>query len=231
MSSEPTSLENTFLPETPIHPQGAAFFAQVSEMLDGQPKDPEVVEAAMSGWDGLLEKIAGEQYHLASMLLGEGEETIALIELVVTSLDIAACADHFDARHRSRAALAAEAIALLQRRDPASLASPAEDTGPVSCIEDDDLSATGVTHAQLERMLTGPESQHLRTWLESLPVSQRTIFVLRAVSGLSSLEVAVLLAENGGPAAQEWTPDSVRSSFRQALCSLASQLIHATTDK
>src|ERR1017187_9515199 len=149
MSPEPTSLENAFLPEEPLHPQGAAFFAQVTEMLDGKPKDPAVVEAAMTGWDGILEKIAGEQYHIGSMLLGEGEETIGLIELVVANLNISACSDHRDARHQSRVALAAEAIRLLQRRDPASLASPGEDSGPVSCIEDDDLSATGVTHAEL----------------------------------------------------------------------------------
>ena len=30
-------------------------------------------------------------------------------------------------------------------------------------------------------------------------------------------------------AAIEWTPDQVRELFRQGLCSLASQLIHATT--
>ena len=37
-----------------------------------------------------------------------------------------------------------------------------------------------------------------------------------------------LLAAHGGPRAAGWTPEAVRELFRQALCSLASQLIHAT---
>jgi len=228
MSQNPLSLDEKFLPDQPIHPQSPAFFSQVSELLAGQPKDPAMVEAALSGWDGVMEKIAGDLYHLGSMLIGEGEDTILLIERVVANVDIPTCSDHFDASHKARLALAADAIAILSKRDLAAFTVPAEDSGPVSCIEDDDLSAAGVTPSELERMLTGPERKHLRAWLESLPVSQRTIFVLRAIGGLSSVEVAVLLAEHGGKAAEEWTPDTVRSSFRQALCSLASQLIHAT---
>jgi hypothetical protein len=231
MSPDPISLEGKFIPDQPLHPEGAAFFSQISEMLDGQPKDPAVVETALSGWDGLMEKIAAELYHVGSMILGEGEETILLIEHVVANVDIPACSDHLDARHKSRLALGANAIGVLHKRNSASLRAPAGEDGPASCIEDDDLSAAGVTHAELEQMLTGPENQHLRSWLEGLPVSQRAIFVLRAIGGLSSIEVAVLLAENGGAEAQDWTPDGVRSSFRQALCSLASQLIHATYGK
>jgi len=231
MSQDSLPLDEKFLPEQSVHPQGAAFFSQISEMLNGQPKDPAIVEAALTGWDGVLEKIAGDLYQIGSMLLGEGEETIQLIEYVVANVDIPACSDHIDAQHKSRLALGEQAIRVLATRVPASLSAPEPDSGPVSCIEDDDLSAAGVTHAELERMLTGPESQHLRTWLEGLPVSQRAIFVLRAIGGLSSIEVAVLLAENGGPQAQDWTPDAVRSSFRLALCSLASQLIHSTHSK
>jgi hypothetical protein len=37
-----------------------------------------------------------------------------------------------------------------------------------------------------------------------------------------------MLAEHGGPKAAGWTPDAVRELFRQALCSLTSQLIQAT---
>ncbi len=231
MSQNPISLDQKFLPDQPLHPQSPAFFSQVSELLDGQPKDPASVEAALSGWDGVMEKIAGDLYHLGSMLIGEGEETIQLIEHVVANVDIPSCCDHLDASHKARLALAAQAVTVLHKRDASAFVAPQEESGPVSCIEDDDLSAAGVTAAELERMLTGPERMHLRAWLESLPVSQRTIFVLRAIGGLSSVEVADLLAEDGGKLAEEWTPDTVRSSFRQALCSLASQLIHATQGK
>jgi len=235
MPSNTTSLDGNFVPEEPLHPQGAEFFEQVSEMLDGQPKDPAIVEAALIQWDGLLETIAAELYRISSMLLGEGEQAIGLIEDVVANIDLHACSSHSEARHQSRLLLAADAISVLRERDFASksssLAAPADDFGPASCIEDDDLSAAGVTPDELEHMISGPDSHRLRDWLEGLPVSLRVIFVLRAVAGLSSGEVAALLAEHGGPVARNWTPDGVRSSFRQALCSLASQLIHATSTK
>jgi len=166
------------------------------------------------------------------MLLGEGEESIRLIEQVVATVDLPACHDHVEARHDSRLALGAQAIALLAERNPSALAAPAEEeSGPVSCIEDDDLSAAGVTPDELEQMISGPEGHRLRDWLEGLAISLRTVFVLRAVAGLSSGEVAGLLAGHGGARAQDWTPDAVRSTFRQALCSLASQLIHATATR
>jgi len=37
-----------------------------------------------------------------------------------------------------------------------------------------------------------------------------------------------MLAEHGGKGAEGWNADAVREFFRQGLCSLASQLIHAT---
>jgi DNA-directed RNA polymerase specialized sigma24 family protein len=232
MPSNPISLDHSFVPAEPLHPQGAAFFEQVAGMLDGQPHDPAAVEAALSDWDGLLERIAAELYRISSMLLGEGEESIRLIEQVVATVDLPACHDHLEARHNSRLALGAQAIALLASRDASALAAPAEEaSGPVSCIEDDDLSAAGVTPDELEGMISGPEGRRLRDWLEGLSVPLRAVFVLRAVAGLSSPEVAALLAEHGGASARDWTPDAVRSTFRQALCSLASQLIHTAATR
>ena len=203
-------------------------------MLDGEAKDPATVEAALSGWEGLLEKIASELYRMTSMLVGEGEASVALIEHVVTNLDFSCCRDHGEARHNSRLgpwwprqSRSSPSATRMLLRAPDESAS-----GPVSCIEDDDLEAAGVTQSELESMLDGPDNQLLRSWLESLEPPLRVIFVLRAIAGLSSVEVlAVLLAEHGGPAAETWTPDEVRSSFRQALCSLASQLIHLSVAK
>ena len=222
MPSNSRPLESSFLPEDPTHPQGPEFFANVSQMLDGKPKDAAQVDAALSGMDGLLEKIAGELYHIASMLLGEGEQAIVLIEQTIADLDIPSCASHVEARHKARLTLATKAVTILQQRDPASFTAPADQDGPVSCIEDDDLDAAGVSSAELEQMITGPDNHRLRNWLESLSVTLRVIFVLRAVAALSSPEVAGLL---------DWTPDAVRSTFRQALCSLASQLLQSTAAK
>jgi hypothetical protein len=182
-------------------------------------------------WDSVLETIAADLYRIGSMLLGEGEETITLVEQAVGAIYIPDCNGPDDASHTGRLALAAGAIDLLQQNTPALFAALADDAGPASCIEDDELDAAGVTHAELEEMLSGPDAYRLRTWLESLSSPLRVIFVLRAVAGLSSAEVAALLAENGGEAALGWTSDAVRSSFRQALCSLASQLLHASNTR
>jgi hypothetical protein len=57
----------------------------------------------------------------------------------------------------------------------------------------------------------------------------RTIFVLRVVAGFSAAEIATMLAAHGGPQAAGWTVDAVREFCRQGLCSLASQLIQAST--
>jgi hypothetical protein len=223
------SLDHSFVPEEPLDPRGAAFLEELTGMMDGQDKDPAAVNAAFSNWNGLLEKIAADLYRISSMLVGEGEEAVRLIEQVVTQLDIPHFSDPVDARHRSRLALGAQAIAILAARDSSAFQAPGEASGPVSCIEDDDLDAAGVSLAELERMLDGPDNQRLRAWLEGLSISLRVVFVLRAVAGLSSAEVAGLIAENGGPLALDWTPETVRSGFRQALCSLASQLLHETT--
>ena len=77
-------------------------------------------------------------------------------------------------------------------------------------------------------MIAGPDRDLVRKWLESLPTALRTIFVLRAVAGLTTSETVGLLAENGGTQAADWTPDAVRELFRQGLCSLASQVLHAS---
>ena len=80
-------------------------------------------------------------------------------------------------------------------------------------------------------MMAGPDRDLVRNWLESLPTELRTIFVLRAVAGFSAPETAALLAEHGGSLAAGWTADAVRELFRQALCSLASQVLHASAER
>ena len=77
-------------------------------------------------------------------------------------------------------------------------------------------------------MLAGPDRDRVRKWLASLATIPRTIFVFRAVAGFTPAETARLLAEHGGPKAAGWTEGAVREFCRQALCSLASQLIQAS---
>jgi hypothetical protein len=227
MPSNSPSPDQTIIAEEQLAP-GSAASSNESEMQRGKSRKP---EAEPAGGDALLEKIAAELYGISSMLLGEGEEAVGLIEGVVANVDLPTCCDTAEARRKARLLLAADAITLLGQRDSSALAAPCDDSGPAGCIEDDDLSAAGVTPDELERMITGPERHRLRDWLEGLSDSLRVIFVLRAIAALNSVEVAGLLSEYGGSAARGWTPEAVRSNFRQALCSLASQLIHATATK
>lgn len=216
----------------PELPAGAEEFSQkVHTLLDGKPKDEATVEQAFAGLDQMFDMIAAGLYSLASMLVGEGEDSVRLVETAVATAEVSACDDAAQARKSSRLALSRAAIALLNRRAPGCLAAPEGLEPGGTCIEDDDLDAAGVSKDEFARMLAGPDRDRVRTWLASLPVAQRVVFVLRAVAGFSSTDTAGILAERGGKDAEGWTADGVRVVFRQALCSLASQLIHAVTTK
>ncbi len=178
--------------------------------------------------DATLERIAAELYSLASMLVGEGEDSIRLVEVAVAEAEVSACSGAEAAHRSSRLALARAAIDLLAGRDPQGLSAPEDLQHAVTCIEDDDLDAAAEARDSMERMIAGPDRDRVRAWLESLPTALRVIYVLRAVAGLSAADTADLLANHGGPGASGWTAEAVREYFRQGLCSLASQLIHAT---
>jgi len=230
MPSNPTSLDNGIITEEHLAHKDAVSSTLAAEALGAKSRKPKATP--VSG-DALLEKIAAELYGISSMLLGEGEEAVGLIEGVVANVDLPTCCDTAEAHRKARLLLAADAITVLGRSSTnnAALAAPGDESGPEGCIEDDDLSAAGVTPEVLEQMITGPDRHRLRDWLEGLSDSLRVIFVLRAIAALTSVEVARLLSEHGGSAAKGWTPEAVRGSFRQALCSLTSQLIHASATR
>ena len=52
-------------------------------LLDGQPKDEATVSKALEGMDEMLDVIAAGLYSMASMLVGEGEDSIRLVEVAV----------------------------------------------------------------------------------------------------------------------------------------------------
>jgi DNA-directed RNA polymerase specialized sigma24 family protein len=201
---------------------------KVHGRLDGQGKDKATVVEALDGFDEIFERIAADLYSLASMLVGEGEESIELMETAVATAEVSADSSAEEARHNSQYALAWAAIELIAERNPLSLAAPEKLEHAVTCIEDDDLDAAAEAREAMERMIAGPDRDRVRAWLESLPTALRTIYVLRAVAGFTASETGDLLAARGGPLAAGWSPDQVRELFRQGLCSLASQLIHAT---
>jgi DNA-directed RNA polymerase specialized sigma24 family protein len=225
---EPTSNATNRLSPTEPMPQEAQDFARkVHTMLDGQSKDDATVERNLAGFDGMFDLIAAGLYSLASMLAGEGEDSIRLVETAVANAEVSACSQPEEARLASRRALVAAALELLAVRNASSLAAPVGLQHVDTCIEDDDLDAAGMSRDELERMMAGPDRDRVRTWLESLPCAMRTIFVLRAVGGYSTADTAALLARHGGPQAASWTGEAVRELFRQGLCSLASQMIKA----
>jgi hypothetical protein len=178
-----------------------------------------------------FDMIAAGLYSMASMLAGEGEESIRLVETAVATAEVSSCSDSEEASRSSRLALATAAIDLIAGRDPGLLAAPQGLEHAVTCIEDDDLDAAAAAREAMERMIAGADRDRVRNWLESLSTAMRTIYVLRAVAGFSAVETAELLAAHGGPRAAGWSADAVRELFRQALCSLASQLIHATAGR
>jgi DNA-directed RNA polymerase specialized sigma24 family protein len=199
-------------------------------LLEATPKDEETVKEAFAGMEDMFDLIAAGLYSMASMLVGEGEQSVRLVETALETADVSACDDMAQARQSSRQALSSAAIELLARRDPDQLAAPEHLEPSHGCIQDDDLDAAGVSGEELTKMMGGGDRERMREWLASLPTASRVIFVLRAVAGFRSEQIAQLLAEHGGGRAARWNADAVREIFRQALCSLASQLLlHAST--
>ena len=215
----------TLIPNQGIPECAQAFTERIHGLLDGQPKDEATVAEALDGMDELIDRIAAALYTVASMLVGEGEQSIRLVEEAIANADISACANPVEARHSSRRALCAAALDALTQRDPLSLAPPQGLQPASSCIDEDDLDSAGVSSEELQTMIAGPNRDRVRKWLESLPIIVRTIFVLRAVAGLTTQETIDQLKAHGGPAASAWTPDALRELFRQGLCSLASHVL------
>lgn len=225
--SHDSDSKDVLIPGQPM-PEGAEEFSRtVQGLLDGRPKDEETVTKALSGMDAMLDVIAAGLYSMASMLAGEGEDSIRLVETAIAKTDIPKDGDAIQARQSSRRALCVAAVELIAERNSGSLAAPEWLEHASTCIEDDDLESAGISRAELESMLAGPNRRNVRNWIESLAIEVRVIFVMRAVAGLSAGETAAILAEHGGKGAAGWNPDAVREIFRQGLCSLASQLIHA----
>jgi hypothetical protein len=222
---------DSLIPSQPIPESAQLFTRRMHGLLDGEPKDDATVAQALEGMDDIFDVIAAGLYSLASMLVGEGEESVRLVETAIANGERSVCPDPERARQSSSRALCEAALAILSQRNPASLAAPEGLEPATTCIEDDDLDAAGVAREDLARMIAGPDRDRVRHWLESLPTPVRTVFVLRAVAGFTAPDTAALLAGHGGPQAAGWTSEAVRELFRQGLCSLASQLIQATTPR
>lgn len=169
------------------------------------------------------EDVAFELYQLAALFLGNEAEALELVEGFVSQREVDPCAPESPGEDATRRELAAAAVARMSQADPEGFAPPASDaSGQVTCIENDDLDAMGVTPADLTELISGGGRERMRDWLNQLPLVQRAIFVQRVVLGWDNATIVGLL-----PAG--WQPQQVSEVFRQALCSLATSLIHLTT--
>jgi hypothetical protein len=226
-----TKAPESMIPPQPIPTGAKALSKSVHNLLDGRPKDEATVNKALEGTDDIFDRIAAGLYTLASMLVGEGEDAMSLVETAVATTDVSDCHDPVESRKSLRRTLCTAALGVIEERNPGSLGAPAGLAPAATCIEDDDLDAAGVSREEFETMIAGPNRDRIRNWLAGLPVRTRTIFVLRAVAGFTVVDTATMLAAYDGHQAAKWTPETVREFFRQGLCSLASQLIHSTATR
>src|SRR5438270_4892923 len=97
----------------PLPPSAAEFARKVHGMLDGQPKDEATVTRELAGMDEMFDIIAAGLYSLASMLVGEGEASIELVESAVANTEVSTGTQPESARRSSRMALAEAAIKVL----------------------------------------------------------------------------------------------------------------------
>jgi DNA-directed RNA polymerase specialized sigma24 family protein len=178
----------------------------------------------------LAQDTAARLFQTAALLVGNEAEAVRLVEETIAGVEVDPCADGEPANALVQNEIVQAAIRQLSRREPQAFAAPIE-SGPASCIEGDDLSASGLSAEQLRYLLEGEGRGRLRHWLEHLPPVQRTIFVERAMLGQDNAATAENLRSSGGNDAAGWTADKVSEVFRQALCSLATSLVQAGTEQ
>lgn len=183
-----------------------------------------MAESPCSGSDAVAkaEDAAMEMYQFAALMLGSEVEALRLVESTVASVEIDPCADPMAAGGLVRDRVLEGALAILHDQDPASFAA-VPSTGAVSgCLDDEAAPLSG---AEISDLVAGAGRNRLREWLGRLSHAQRAVFVQRAVLGRTNADTARAINRFSRPSI--WTPEAVGGLFRQALCSLASSLLHA----
>lgn len=168
------------------------------------------------------ENAAVEMYRFAALMLGDEAEALRLVEGTVAAADVDPCADPCTAKGLVREQVLHGALAIMHRHDPASFGEvPAADPA-TGCIEDD---SAAIADAELSSLMAGVGRGPMREWLDRLSQAQRAVFVQRALLGRTNADTAQAI--NRIAKASLWTPEAVSSLFRQALCSLATAMVHA----
>lgn len=178
-----------------------------------------------SGSDAVVkaENAALEMYRFAALMLGSETEAVRLVEDTVASVEVDPCADPCAAKGLVRDRVLQGALEILHRQDPASFhALPA--AGAASACLDEENSEP-ISGPELSALVEGAGRRSLRDWLNRLSGAQRAVFVQRAVLGRDNAATASAINALARPAI--WTADAVGRLFREALCSLASSLVHS----
>jgi len=168
------------------------------------------------------ENAAVEMYRFAALMLGNEAEAIELVENTVAEADIDPCADPGAVRGLVRDRVLDGALEIMHRHDPLSFSAPPADDPAGSCIDDESVPLSG---DQISHFVEGAGRGPLRAWLERLSQAQRAVFIQRAVLGSSNADTARAINRYSKPSI--WTAEAVSSLFRQALCSLATSLLHS----
>ena len=177
------------------------------------------------GGDVILktENAALEMYRFAALMLGSETEAERLIEQTVAGVEVDPCADPGAAKGLVRERVIDGALEIMHRQNPAVFAAvPGADAGS-GCLEEDGTAP--LSGEQLSHLVEGAGRGPLREWLGRLSQVQRAIFVQRAVLGATNADTAQAINRYARPSV--WTPEAVGQLFRQALCSLASALVHS----
>ena len=168
------------------------------------------------------ESAAVEMYQFAALMLGDEAEALNLVESTVASVDVDPCADPVAARGLVRERVLDGALEIMQRQDPVSFAEIPATGGSGSCLEDDTVPLSGT---EISELVAEAGRGPLRDWLARLSQAQRAVFVQRAVLGRNNADTAQAINRHARPSI--WTAEAVSSLFREALCSLASSLVHS----
>ncbi|HTW47124.1 MAG TPA: hypothetical protein VMD92_04195 [Acidobacteriaceae bacterium] len=168
------------------------------------------------------ENAALEMYRFAALMLGSETEAVRLVEDTVAAVEVDPCADPCVAKGMVRDRVLQGALEILHRQDPASFADVPAPAAASECLEDDAGQLSG---PELSALVEGAGRRTLRDWLDRLSGAQRAVFVQRAVLGQDNAATANAINRLARPAI--WTADAVSRLFRQALCSLASSLVHS----
>src|SRR5579859_7414859 len=126
MPEETPTSSSSLIPRQPL-PDGAADFVEkVHGLLDRRPKVEATVARSFEGMESMFDLIAAGLYSLASMLVGEGEDSIRLVETAVANAEVSSGSSAEEARLSSRLALATAAVEMLAKRNPEGLAAPTD---------------------------------------------------------------------------------------------------------